>query len=313
MPIMRERRIKFGSIELGIAVEASRAERIRKSLPYRKLIRPALDRMQASEVRGNGREVRQAQAQVAQISEAEASPEAREILKRIAEVEWYHTIEMPHGVVTPGFVDHREQLPFYDLPADMSGMRALDVATYDGYWAFEMERRGAEVVGIDVATLSDIDLPRNWVDEFHEKGLDKPKGLGFQVAKDILGSKARREVLSVYDLSPENLGMFDIVFCSDLLLHLRDPLYAMENIYRVTRQYAIFADVYNPDIEGFADTALSEFTMAGNSDVWWRPNTHCFIRMLKVAHFSHIEEVSRFVLNSRFEGVIHKFVFRAHR
>ncbi len=39
-------------------------------------------------------------------------------------------------------------------------MRALDVATFDGFWAFEMERRGAsEIVAIDLDCADKLDLP----------------------------------------------------------------------------------------------------------------------------------------------------------
>ena len=48
--------------------------------------------------------------------------------------------------MTEGTFDLRPYVARYGLPTDMTGMRALDVGTWDGFWAFEMERRGAEVV-----------------------------------------------------------------------------------------------------------------------------------------------------------------------
>src|SRR5215212_12012394 len=71
---------------------------------------------------------------------------------------WYHTIELAPGVITPGYVDMRpvaERL----LPDDLSGKRALDIGTFDGFWAFEMERRGAEVTAIDVDDVQQYDWP----------------------------------------------------------------------------------------------------------------------------------------------------------
>ena len=56
---------------------------------------------------------------------------------------WYHTLELGDGVVTDGMFDHRPHMHHYPLPEDLTGKRCLDVATMDGYWAFEMERRGA--------------------------------------------------------------------------------------------------------------------------------------------------------------------------
>src|SRR5207244_9825176 len=63
---------------------------------------------------------------------------------------WYHSIELGPGVVTPGVFDLRpivERLPWPDL----AGKRCLDVGTSDGFFAFELERRGAgEVVAVDI-------------------------------------------------------------------------------------------------------------------------------------------------------------------
>ena len=66
------------------------------------------------------------------------------ITQRVDELGWYHTLELPGGQVTEGMFDLRNQMHHYGLPERMDGMRALDVGTWDGFWAFEMERRGAE-------------------------------------------------------------------------------------------------------------------------------------------------------------------------
>src|SRR5215210_858495 len=73
---------------------------------------------------------------------------------------WYHTLELGDGVVTPGMFDHRPVLQHYPLPEDLTGMKCLDVATMDGYWAFEMERRGAaSVTALDLENPDELDWP----------------------------------------------------------------------------------------------------------------------------------------------------------
>src|SRR5947209_15128459 len=89
------------------------------------------------------------------MSPGAGSDTGREI---IGIADWYHTLEFPGGQVTPGFVDWRRHADRI-LPADMSCLRALDVGTYDGFWAFEMERRGASVVAIDLDHLDAADWP----------------------------------------------------------------------------------------------------------------------------------------------------------
>ncbi len=317
-PIKREVRLHLGGLEMGIAVGVEQAEKIRHSAPYRYLIRPALDRLGRGKNghNGNGHQAYRAGLEATKPmvpADAPATPEARAIIEKIAGYEWYHTIDLPHGVSTPGYVDHRKQLPYYHLPEDMTGMRVLDVATFDGFWALEFERRGAEVVGIDLASVRDADIPRNWLDEFDKSGRDHAKGEGFRIATEILGSKVRKEICSVYDVSPERLGMFDMTFCSDLLIHLRDPLRAIEAIWTVTKNFAVFADVYHPELEAFKNNALVEFCQAGQSDVWWRPSVLTYNLWLHLARFSRVEEVSRFVLESNYESEIPKVVFHAYR
>src|SRR3954453_7595037 len=97
---------------------------------------------------------------------AETVADAR---RRVGERSWYHTIEVLPGLVTEGWFDLRPFVADYHLPERMDGMRVLDVGTWDGFWAFEMERRGADVVALDVEHESEYDSPprrRPKADEF---------------------------------------------------------------------------------------------------------------------------------------------------
>jgi tRNA (mo5U34)-methyltransferase len=142
---------------------------------------------------------------------------------------WYHTLDLGDGVVTPGWFDLRPIADRWPWP-DLRGKRCLDVATYDGFLAFELERRGAaEVVATDIVDHEDWDwLPRERAAgvAFLADQAGK-KGRGFEIAAEALGSKVKRVFVNVYDLDPEELGRFDVVVCGSLLLHLRDPFRAL--------------------------------------------------------------------------------------
>src|SRR3954449_5886866 len=102
---------------------------------------------------------------------------------------WYHSIELAPGVVTPGWFDLRpvaDKLPWPDL----TGLRCLDVGTFDGFWAFEMERRGAaEVVAADILDPRQWDWPADATEEaVAAVGERKDQGQGFEIARDALGS-----------------------------------------------------------------------------------------------------------------------------
>jgi hypothetical protein len=60
----------------------------------------------------------------------------------------YQTPIQP-GITTPGINNTAQVLALLDLPDDARGLRVLDLGTRDGFFAFEMERRGAEVIAVD--------------------------------------------------------------------------------------------------------------------------------------------------------------------
>ena len=141
-----------------------------------------------------------------------------ELVERAKTQGWYHTLELP-GVTTTGVFDMRRYVGDYGLPDSLAGMRVLEVGTWDGFWAFEMEKRGAdEIVAIDLDDENDLDWPPRR--RTPKEGVKR--GAGFEIAKELLGSNVQRVVRSVYHALPEDLGQFDLVFCGSVLIHLRD-------------------------------------------------------------------------------------------
>ncbi len=62
-------------------------------------------------------------------------------------MDWWHTIELPDGTVTPGRQDYRgEAGKRFLLPEDLTGKSVLDFGTWDGFWAIEAKKRGARFV-----------------------------------------------------------------------------------------------------------------------------------------------------------------------
>jgi tRNA (mo5U34)-methyltransferase len=213
---------------------------------------------------------------------------------KVAEYPWYHTLELGDGVVTEGMFDHRPVLRHYPLPDDLAGLRCADIGTMDGFWAFEMERRGAaEVVAVDAPDPLALDWPASLRDTA-EKTLDETKEARFALAHEALGSKVERVACSVYDLDPDRLGSFDVVFCGDLLVHLRDPVAALERIRAICSGSAI---VTNP-IErfGFRDR-LPLARLDGIDEFgWWTTNLAGLVRMVRAAGFSSVETSRPFEL-----------------
>ena len=300
MPLMREKRVELNGMQVSIYMDVNRLERIQKSLPYRFLVRPVLSWLDKGGQGRNGHQEGDGQVITPSPEQTKPdSPEAQVVYDRIAGVEWYHTLDLPHGVSTPGYVDHRKQVDLYGLPKDMYGMRALDVATYDGFWAFEMERRGAEVVAIDVDSLEACDYPRRYQQHVLEQMGDRKTGAGFRIARKLLGSSVERRIVNVYDLSLARLGTFDFAFISDLLLHLRDPALALEKVGSVVKPggQIIVAEPYSAELDHFTQP-LSRFGYA-EALGWWQHSRATLKTMMWAAGFDDIEEISRFRLECK--------------
>jgi len=223
-----------------------------------------------------------------------ADPVAAELARKAGAITWYHTLDLGHGIVTPGFYDHRPILANYKLPERMDGLRVLDIATFDGFWAFEFERRGAaEVVALDIAAVREVDLPFAARDTMSEEELAKPIGEGFRLAHAALGSKVKHVHCNVYDLTPAALGSFDLVHCGDLLLHLRDPARALWNIRGVTRGRALLSDCIYPDLDRH-DLPLMQYEGGRGVNIWWRFGANALRTMIADAGFARVEEITRF-------------------
>jgi SAM-dependent methyltransferase len=208
---------------------------------------------------------------------------------------WYHTVELAPGVVTPGQVDLRG-LAAKVLPDDLTGLRALDVGTFDGFWAFEMERRGAEVVAIDVESIDAAEWPPRNRERLRREseafGLEL--GRGFRLAKELLGSEVERVVCSVYDLTPEAIGgKVDFIFEGALLLHLRDPVAALERAHMALRpdgRMVIWEPVSVLDTARAPRRPMARFSPLISNFTWWLPN-YAVVSMPLAAGFSDFRRI----------------------
>jgi SAM-dependent methyltransferase len=207
---------------------------------------------------------------------------------------WYHSIELAPGEVTPGQVDLRG-LPGRLFPDDLRGRRALDAGTFDGFWAFELEKRGAEVVAIDVEKADDAQWPpfRREALRAEADALGLELGAGFRTAAAALGSHVERVVCDVLDLAPERIGgPVDLAFCGALLLHLRDPVAALERLHdtlapggslTVLEPIAIRETLLAPR------RPVARYEPLATTFNWWRPNLAALRGWLLTAGFERVE------------------------
>jgi tRNA (mo5U34)-methyltransferase len=217
---------------------------------------------------------------------------------------WYQTIELGRGLVSRGAYDHRSVVDCYGLPKSLHGKTCLDVGTANGFFAFEMERRGAaRVVAIDILRYGDLDLLPQ-IKAKRQSLLDSAAGHDyFEIAHALRRSSVEFKPCNVYDLSPESVGVFDLVFCGSLLLHLQNPFKALINIRSVTRGMAIIETAVDTELdERFPDKPWLSFgcreseAELGEACVYWRFSSRALEEMLAYAGFAETKRQKSFSL-----------------
>jgi tRNA (mo5U34)-methyltransferase len=207
---------------------------------------------------------------------------------------WYHRIELPGGVVTPGRVPGKFAA-FYGLPDSLEGKRVLDVGAWDGYWTFEALRRGAsEVLAID-----------DFSDNLGSPAPVHARWETFDLCREAFGydeKRCRRQERSVYSISEEAVGRFDVVLFFGTLYHLKHPLLGLERaasvcdgeLYVESHILDYHSAYRSGSDQGYAGGQMvMEFypdaQLAGNASNWWAPTLHCLAHMVRVEGFQTIE------------------------
>lgn len=227
--------------------------------------------------------------------------------EEIAAITWWHTIDLGDGQRTPGLKGDAaymtSELELLRMP-DLRGKRVLDIGTWDGFYAFEAERRGAaHVVALD-GFVWQLDIAAHLAAHargellpllrFDPQATALPGKAGFDLAHRALGSSVEPLVCDVMEISPE-IGVFDVVLYLGVLYHMEDPLAAVRRLSSVTQELAI-VETQATEIPGHETLALWEFFPGDecNHDPsnWWAPNCAALRGILVAAGFPRVEIVS---------------------
>jgi tRNA (mo5U34)-methyltransferase len=199
---------------------------------------------------------------------------------------WFHNLHLPDGTQTcpdhwlgdfPAF-KWKQLAPH--IPDDLSGWSCLDIGCNAGFYSFELARRGASVLGIDVD-------PRY---------LRQAQWARRQFA---LHDRVRLEQMQVYDLAHRD-ERFDLVLFMGVLYHLRYPLLGLDIVAQRVNRLMVFQTLTMPGEQVLADTygrgfedrealndpgwpkmAFLEHPFAGDPTNWWAPNHAACEAMLR--------------------------------
>ena len=224
---------------------------------------------------------------------------------------WFHSIDLGHGVVTPGSKTcewlQRESA---DLRfPDLTGKSVLDIGAWDGYYSFEAERRNARrVVSLDHYIWSvDMAACGKYVADCRSAGITPkeapdvpgvwrpdtlPGRRGFDIARKALHSKVEPVVGDFMQMDLSKLGTFDVVLYLGVLYHMQHPLLALQRLASVTREMAVI-ETHAIHIPGREDHAICEFfettELNGDPSNWWAPNRKAFEGMCRAAGFRSVK------------------------
>ena len=139
--------------------------------------------------------------------------------------------------MTSGYFDLRGVVDKLPLPSSLAGRRCLDAAACEGFWSFELARRGAaEVVSLDLPDTSRQDWQGLPSEEVRRAGT----GLAnqhFRLAARRARAQSTSSAWTSTCTTPTRLvlGRFDYVFVGNVLIHLADPARALRALRRLIR------------------------------------------------------------------------------
>ncbi len=199
----------------------------------------------------------------------------------LAEKGWFHSFRLPDGRQFEGHLSLEEletRVSLMPIPEDLSGKRVLEIGAWDGWFSFEMERRGAEVVALDCVEVKN-----------------------FLYIHQELGSKIDYRIADFQHVSPRSYGRFDIVLFLSVLYHLKHPLLALEKVCALTSDLAVVSSFITDDYTRPAEELLREIPrlefyetdeLGGQMDNWFGPNLASLMALCRAAGFARVELLS---------------------
>ena len=185
------------------------------------------------------------------------------------DIKWFHSIDL-RGRVTPGVkpIDLLNQEADVIFSYPVKGKSFMDIGAWDGFFSFQAEARGASRV-----------LATDW---FCWGGPGWGTKAGFNFARDALNSKIDDVEIDVPNISPQHVGISDVVLLSGVLYHVKDPISIIETVSKVAAECLIIETAVGlVDVKEPAMLYLPGMDYTVDPTNYWAPNPPCVIGILK--------------------------------
>ena len=209
---------------------------------------------------------------------------------KFEDCDFYHTVEIPDRGVVHGQWDLRQHVDEYLGGYHFAGKRVLEIGPASGLLTFEMERRGADVVALEIPDDPGGDFvpfPDDVLQPIFaptRQHLTRIKN-SFWFLHRLNGSKAQ---LCYADSSciPGDLGTFDVAVIACVLLHCERPVRILAECSKRAHTL-IVTDLYRPDLEGRPVCLLIPTAYNKEHSDWWHFSTDFFRQYFAVLGFPH--------------------------
>jgi tRNA (mo5U34)-methyltransferase len=164
-----------------------------------------------------------------------------------------------------------DELLSLHLP-DLTGKTVLDVGARDGYFSFAAERFGASrVLSVE---------PDAW---------RRPGGKArFEYMRRTLASRVEDLELDVLDISPEEIGRFDVVLFVGALPYMTHPLLALERLASVTQELLVVETLVDLNFGRLPAVAFRPSATPVGEAGEWAPNRAAVSEMLRSVGFQRV-------------------------
>lgn len=197
---------------------------------------------------------------------------ADETRARMQGIDWWHQIDLGHGIVTPGRGgDTAMRLERLYMPIDLSGRSVLDLGAWDGAFSFAAEGRGADrIVAVN----------------------ERPKP-GLELAREALASRVESVQADLMELTVEQVGgPFDVVLFLGVLYHLPDPVAGLRRVHEFVAPGGLMIMETDTALNWLPTAAAA---LVGNpegydeySRNWWRPNWRASVSLCRQVGFADV-------------------------
>jgi len=209
---------------------------------------------------------------------------------------FYQAIELPGIGLIEGSWDHRHTADDYLGQLEYQGRRVLDVGPANGFFTFEMERRGAEVTALDLGTQGEWDsVPHSFLDVNSvranlQENVRRVEN-AFWFAHQRLQSNAKLVHGSVYD-TPALVQPVETALMGNVLQHVRDPFRAIEQVAKVVADTIVISEAVWHDDEAFLTAEAMWLIPRADTPYcthsWWQVSPAMVTAILRILGFPQI-------------------------